>query len=135
MRKILVITLALIAIACSRGDKRPNIPYVFVDRNLYVNSMDYIPISGYKYVNDGYRGIVVYRVMENQFAVFERCCPHDPEHAHAMVHVEPSGVICIDSICKSRFNLIDGGKVSGPSIFPLQMYRYTYDGEKLHIFN
>lgn len=120
----------------SCGDKNyPDIPYVNVDRYLYINSMDYIPVGGYKYIDDGYRGLIVYRIMTNEFSVFERCCPHDPEKITAKVFVEESGVICIDTTCGSRFNLVDGGKIEGPSIYPLKMYRHSFDGEVLHIYN
>lgn len=51
-------------------EEQPDIPYVYVNEILYHNSMDYIPVSGYLYVEAGYRGIVVYRQNLEEFSVF-----------------------------------------------------------------
>jgi len=131
---ILIILLFLIVPACNK-DQQPVIPYVYVDLQLYPDSMDYIAIGGYKYINAGYKGIVIYRLLYEQFAVYERCCPYDPEKSTARISVDPSGSTCTDSTCMSQFILYDGSPFKGPSPYLLMQYRYTYDGQVLHIFN
>ena len=106
IRWILILTLILL-IGC-RKDKQPQIPYVYVNYQLYPNSLDYIPIGGHKYLNGGYRGIVIYRLLDDQFAVYERCCPYDPEKTNAKVTVMASGNTCVDSDCMSKFILMNG---------------------------
>lgn len=140
MKKTLLISLLctmfliLTAVSCGK-EKQPLIPYVYVDILLYPNSLDFIPIGGYKYVNGGVKGIVVYRFLENEFGVYERCCPYDPEKTNARISVDASGTTCVDSVCMSRYILYDGSPYGGPSPYLLMKYRYTYDGDLLHITN
>ena len=129
-----IIILVLIFPGCGK-DRQTAIPYVYVNKLLYPNTLDYIPISGYLYVNGGYRGIVIYRSTQEDFMVYERCCPYDPEKTGARVSVDASGFFCVDSVCMSRFNLPYGTPESGPSPFALLQYRYSYDGETLMIYN
>jgi len=131
---IAIILLLMIAPGCGK-DKRPLIPYVYVNLQLYPNTLDYVPVGGYKYVTGGYRGIVIYRMLPDEFAVYERCCPYDPEKTGARVSVDPSGSTCTDSVCMSKFILYDGTPYGGPSPYALMQYRYSYDGDKLLIYN
>lgn len=128
--------LFLIVAGCNE-DNRPLIPYVYVNRQLYPNSsMDYIPIGGYKYLADeGYRGILIYRLLYEEFVVYERCCPYDPEKTGTRITVDPSNLTCTDSICMSKFVITDGSPISGPSPYALMQYRWNYDGEVLYIYN
>lgn len=130
----IILLFLLASIGCGK-ENRPDIPYIYVDRTLYPNSLDYIAVGGYKYINEGYRGIVIYRLLSDQFVIFERCCPYDPEVSTARISVDPSGLTCTDSTCMSKFIITDGSPISGPSPFSLMQYRYSYDGETLRIFN
>jgi len=135
MRVLIAIILLLLVFPACNDEKQPQIPYVYVNLQLYPNSMDYIPVGGYKYINAGYRGIVIYRMLPEQFSVFERCCPYDPEMTNARISVDPSGSTCIDSVCMSKFILFDGSPYEGPSPYSLMTYHYTYDGDVLMVFN
>ena len=134
LRFTLILTIVLFAFSCKK-DKQPAIPYVFVNEILYPNSLDFINVSGYKYINAGYRGIVIYRLSNEEFRVYERCCPYDPEKANAKIIVEANNITAIDTVCKSRFSLVDGVPFQGPSRYSLMTYNYSYDGEKLLIYN
>lgn len=48
MRIIVVIILLLLVVPGCNKEKQPQIPYVYVNLQLYPNSLDYIPVSGYK---------------------------------------------------------------------------------------
>jgi hypothetical protein len=136
MRILTVIILLLILTPGCRNDKQPSIPYVYVNLQLYPNSMDFIPVGGYKYVNGGYRGIIVYRQLQDEFSVYERCCPYDPEQTRARVYVDASGSTCTDSVCKSQFILYDGSPFKGLSPYSLMKYQCSYDGyDMLQIYN
>lgn len=135
MRFLTILLLLLLVFPGCDNEKRPLIPYVYVNLILYPDSMDYIPLGGYKYVNGGYRGLIVYRSTNSTFMVYERCCPYDPENTNAKVTVDPSGFTCIDSVCKSQYILHDGSPYKGPSSYLLMSYRYSYDGVVLQIFN
>ncbi len=137
-----LVVLGLIAIifACNKNDD-PNNPQGYIPNvpvNFYIspNTIDYIPAGSWKYYdNEGYRGIVVYRVDQYNFMAYERTCPYDPNKDCAQVEVDPASFTLIDSCCMSRFNIIDGMPVSGPSTYPLKQYFTEFDGNLLHIFN
>jgi hypothetical protein len=134
-RLLAVIIIFLMVVAGCNKDNRPIIPYVYVNLQLYPNTMDYIPIGGYIYRPEGYRGIVIYRILLDEFAVYERCCPFDPEKTGARITVDASNITCIDSVCMSKFVLTDGTPYGGPSPYSLMQYRWNYDGEVLNIYN
>jgi len=121
-------------LACDK-ENHPNIPYVYVNEMLFPNTLDFLNVSGYKYVNAGYRGIVVYRLSMDEFTVFERCCPYDPENPNARIIVDPNNLTATDTCCNSTFSLLDGIPVSGPSPYALLPYSHSYDGERLYINN
>lgn len=135
MRILTVLFLLLLIIPSCDREKQPVIPYVYVYLQLYPNSMDFIPVGGYKYIDAGYRGIVIYRMLPEQFMVYERCCPYDPEKTGARITVDASGSTCVDSVCMSKFILYDGTPYDGPSPYMLMQYKYSYDGETLLIYN
>jgi hypothetical protein len=135
MRILTVLFLLLLIIPSCDREKQPVIPYVYVNLQLYPNSMDFIPVGGYKYIDAGYRGIVIYRMLPEQFMVYERCCPYDPEKTGARITVDASGSTCVDSVCMSKFILYDGTPYEGPSPYMLMQYKYSYDGETLLIYN
>jgi Rieske Fe-S protein len=62
-------------------------------------------------------------------------CPYDPENECARVEVDPTTYTLIDSCCMSRFNLIDGMPVDGPSTRPLLQYLTEFDGNYLQVYN
>lgn len=127
--------MLLLSFSCGK-EKQPAIPYVYVNEILYPNSMDYIPVGGYKYINGGYRGIIIYRMLPNEFKVYERCCPYDPEKSCAHITVNPDNTTAIDSCCMSRYILLDGSPYgNGPSPYALMTYNFSYDGETLLIYN
>jgi hypothetical protein len=135
IKLMLGLTLIISSASCRKDKQRPVIPYVYVSIQLYPNSLDYIPISGWVYSTGGYRGLIIYRMTENEFMVYERTCPYDPDKDCARVKVESSGITAIDSCCGSRYVLTDGSPIAGPSGYSLQQYSTSYDGNQLRIFN
>jgi hypothetical protein len=130
-----IIILLLIVPGCGK-DRQSAIPYVYVNLELHPNTMDYIQVGSYRYFNGGFRGIVIYRLLPDDFRVYERCCPFDPEKTGAQVSVDPSVFTCTDLVCMSRYNLPDGSPFSGPSPYSLMQYRWSYDGDdRLLIYN
>jgi hypothetical protein len=130
----IALLIALLPLSCTK-EEVPRIPYVYVDYYLYPNSLDYISVGSAVNYSGGYRGIVIYRFLENEFKVYERCCPYDPDKANAYVEIEAGGLTVVDSVCMSRYILYDGSPFEGPSGFALQQYHYSYNGDVLHIYN
>lgn len=136
VRTLAVLIFLLMIVPGCENDNRPLIPYVYVNLKLYPNTMDYIPVGSYKYIdNEGYRGIVVFRLLQDEFAVYERCCPYDPEKTGARITTDLSNTTCTCPVCASKFILYDGSPYGGPSPYALMKYRYDYDGEVLRIYN
>ena len=120
------------------GYQHPTIPEVNVNFTIYPNSVSYLDlnyIGGYMYFTGGVAGIVVYRLDNATFCVYDRACPYDWENNEAWISVEESGLTLIDEHCGSQFNIIDGGVIAGPARFPLKTYRTRYDGMILRVYN
>lgn len=132
---ILSLSLTLFFVSCRKDSEESRVPYVYVNFQIYPNSLDYIPISGWTYSTGGNRGIIIYRMTEDQFFAYDRTCPHDPENLNARVIIESTGISVIDTVCGSRFLLTDGIPFAGPSRSKLLEYKTSYDGNVLSIFN
>jgi hypothetical protein len=134
----LMVLLTIVVPACK--DKNNNsgseIPNVYVNFYLQPDGIDFIPTQGYKYYNDeGYRGIIIYRVDQFIFSAYERTCSYDAQNECARVQVDNSGVLMVDSCCMSYFNILDGMPAGGPATLPLKQYFTEFDGGTLHVYN
>lgn len=123
------------AFSCGKEETRDQIPYVYVNFPLYVNTLDYVAEGQYIYVSGGYTGIIIYRPMRDEFMAYERACPHDPLKEGARVKVDESGLIAVDSLCGSKYILTDGSPIEGPAGISLKQYRTHYDGHVLMVYN
>jgi hypothetical protein len=135
---IFFLIILLITGSCKK-DKNENyrdIPNVYVSFYLQPDGIDFIPPNGWKiYDNQGYRGVLIYRIDQFTFNAFEMACPYDAEKETARVQVAPSGIILIDSTCMSAYNILDGMPAGGPSSIPLKQYFTEYVGGMLHVYN
>lgn len=130
--------LLLVSLSCDKDEDRDAIPYIYVNFDIYPNSLpsDFIPIGGYSYRTGGYKGIIIYRPQEDEFMAYERACPHDPLAEGARVYVESNSIIAVDSVCGSRFLLTDGSPLKeGPATIGLKQYRTHWDGYQLQVTN
>jgi nitrite reductase/ring-hydroxylating ferredoxin subunit len=125
----------LLAVSCGKENDRTEIPYIYVNFVIYPNTLHFIPEGGYVYSSGGYKGLIIYRPLSDQFLVYERACPYDPLEDDARVVVEENGIIAIDSLCGSRFILTDGSPINGPATTGLKQYRTRYDGYSLTVTN
>jgi nitrite reductase/ring-hydroxylating ferredoxin subunit len=132
-----LILLILASLSC--GDKENQIPDVYVDFTINVNSTEYLELNtvgGWVYVTGGYRGILLYRASIDEFMAYDRACTYDPHADCARIKVEESGIIAGDTCCGSRFILLDGSPLKEvPARLPLKRYATYYDGLNLHVYN
>lgn len=135
--KIFIFSVLLItcSFSCDKETEGTSIPYVYVNFSIYPNTLDFIPDGGWVTVSGGYKGIIIYRPMHEEFLAFERACPYDPLEDSARLEVETSGIIAVDPHCGSRFLLTDGSPVEGPATISLKQYRTRYDGYSLSVSN
>ena len=138
MKKIaLFFILALVCNACGEY-VHETVPYRPVDITISMGDPNYYKLNhhgGYLYLTGGVSGIIVYRLNDYTFKAYDRACPYDWEDPDSWLWVEPSGLTIYDSCCGSRYNIIDGTVVNGPSKLPLKYYRANFDGMLLRIRN
>jgi nitrite reductase/ring-hydroxylating ferredoxin subunit len=117
---------------------KDEIPNSYVNFYIDINSTQYIglnSIGGFIYVTGGVRGIIIYRKSVDEFMAYERDCPYKPSNTCALVQVDHSAIMAVDSCCGSKFLLLDGSVIKGPATRQLKQYSTSLDGTNLHVFN
>ncbi len=111
----------------------------YVNYSIYASTPEFFNISipgGWIYISAGEKGIIVYRLSNTDFLAFERKCPHDGvNNGNAIVKVQADNYNIKDTICGSKFSIIDGQILQGPSTKPLYQYITYFDGNVLNIHN
>jgi hypothetical protein len=123
-RKFLFAAMVFL-MACSSEPTDDPVPFLpFPDIVINVNLPEYIALKntgGYKVINGGVRGLIVYHVNANTYHAFERNCTFRPNEACATVDVHVSGLYMVDSCCGSTFDF-SGSPTTGPAWRPLVKY-------------
>lgn len=145
----LVLGIALAAqFSCDKGDD-PNsdIPYAYINVVINPNSTLYqeLNVVGgwmyYSYVNPPSRGLIVYRLSQDEFLAYERtppvnsdqCC--DPETGECTrLLVDDYYPFVYDTCTEYSYQILDGSPFA-PATVPLKRYRTVYDGLNLYITN
>ena len=125
----IIIVLSII-FSCKKSNVDNPIPYVPVNKTIYLSLPEYAPLNSIGssvFIDGGYRGIVVYRRSLTEFVAFDRACPYDPTATGAKLEIDSSGVTTVDPNCGSKFNLYDGSILHGPSTLPMKGYQTNYD--------
>lgn len=139
MRKIVLAILLLMVVLFSCDTTyHETIPYKKVDFTIYPDDVMYYRLNtygGYEYFTGGVNGVVVYRLDEWSFLAFDRACSYDWEKPDSWLWVHPNGIMLVDSLCGSVFNILDGSVISGPARLPLRQYYTRYDGWQLRVYN
>jgi hypothetical protein len=120
---------------CKEDLYMDEIPIVYVEETINLNNFEYSPlhiIGGFVYINEGVRGIIIYRKTADRYLAFERNCPYQPLDDCALVKVDESTLFMVDSCCTSTFDF-DGYPSGGPAQIPLRQYRTFLDQNLLTI--
>ena len=132
-----IIIISILLLGCTKTQDQ-NIPLVRVDTTIYTNnpSFNVISVPGtWAYINGGSRGIVIYRVSNEEFRAYDRHCTYDSGNSCALISVDGTNIIGVDDCCGSTFILTDGSVTQGPASLPLKQYQTSFDGAVLRIFN
>ena len=135
--------------ACKKNGDDPNsdIPYVPINIVINPNSTLYQEISVvggwmyYPYVNPPSRGLIIYRLTQDQFLAYERtppvnsnaCCDVETGLCTYLV-VDDYFPFVYDTCSDYSYQIIDGSPIS-PATVPLKQYYTSYDGLNLYINN
>jgi len=100
-------------------------------------------IQGYVYLPDGYRGIVLYRTVTDEFVAFDRTCPYNTNNTCAYITVDSTGFYyrCGQynpnwtPCCDSKFDANTGMVSVGPARRGLKQYFTRRDGNVIYISN
>ena len=137
-----LVCLFLNLVSCKKNDlnQQLGIPFVNVDRYILINdpnSLSLNAVGGFLYVNAGSRGILVYHRAYEEYVAFDRHCTYNTSEACGKVSLDStSNVILNCACCASKFSIIDGSVLNGPSINPLLQYQAQISGPgTLHIYN
>jgi Rieske Fe-S protein len=133
-----IVALISLSASCGKGSDHDSIPNIAVDVIIDVNSTMYINLNmvgGYEYLTGGYKGLVVYRVSNNEFVAYDRACSHDPLITNSRLEMDNSSFVLQDTVCGSSFLILDGSVVNGPATLPLKRYNTSFDGSYLRIYN
>lgn len=134
---LVMLSIVLIA-SCKKENPQPVIPEVYVNFAINPNSTEYLDLNyagGFVTVTGGYRGILLYRIFDNQFLAYERTCPWDPFEEGARIEMDAAGTTMTCPVCGSQYIITDGSPFAGPSTYLLKQYRTTYDGNLLYVYN
>lgn len=133
---VISILLLFFLAQCKKNDDP--VPYVYVNFYVSLSSPEFAnlnSVGGWVYVTGGYKGIVIYRNSQDEFCAFERVCPYHPTTGCERVVVEPSGITATDTVCGSRFLLMDGTVVNGPATISLTRYKTYFNGTTVQVTN
>lgn len=113
------------------------VPYVPVALSIYPNDpLNFMiqSIGGWKYVDGGLNGLILYRKSEQEFVAIERTSSVLPDNKLAKVQVQNDNFTLRDTVSKAEWRIFDGA-VSKDASWPLRVYGTTYDGNLLRIVN
>ena len=142
---VMVLTGILIT-ACKKdnADRQPLPPIsITIDPNSTIYQELNI-VGGWLYLGevDGAeppsRGIIVYRLSTEQFQAFERTPPFKPDSCCNVSKTICTSLVVdypfiLDTCTSSKYLILDGSPVEGPSYMPLGMYITEYYGGLLYI--
>lgn len=133
--KLWIITILLFS--CTRDLSDDPIPITaFTDIVISLNLPEYFSLQtdeGYKQIDGGVRGIIIYRKSSTNYLAYERNCSYHPNDACATVDVHSSGLYMLDTCCSSTFDFEAGSPQGGPATRPLLQYRTQILGSTLTI--
>ncbi len=146
-----IISLLLFGnISCNK-EENDVIPNVIVDFYIDLNDpvfFDLNAIGNHVLVNAstnnmgiyaaGYdnNGIIIYRAQADEFLAYDRTCPHDYAINNQSIAVNIDGIYAECPVCKTLFALPSfGTPTSGPSKYPLKVYRTSFNGQFIHVYN
>lgn len=138
---LLILLVVLLTTSCRDDDENERVPRIQTDITLNLNLPEYnilLNPGGWLYLTGGSRGIIVYRVNNDEFSAFDRHCTFNVPEACRVFVDEDSGLIARDTLCcGSTFEIITGNVVEGPAQFQLQSFRtqFNQNTDQLRIFN
>lgn len=138
--RILFIFLLVTLIGGCKKNKDYPLPSVPFDFTIDLSLPSYQPVSavgGWCYVAGGLKGIIVYRKGVDEFVVWERQSPEDPNGvcADGLIPKDANFLEMEDPCSDAVFSMYDGSPLQN-SEWGLRQYRYEWNGSNiLRLYN
>lgn len=143
---------------CKEYPENPNRPLLLHPITIYPNTMQYYDlnfVSGWAYLTSDLesssRGLIVYRISDNEFLAYDRIPPNDPDACTDSQGNTTRLVVdfpfVVDHCNNAYYNILNGQIIvaepdkipnfptTGTVVYPLVQYHTSYDGNKLTITN
>lgn len=131
--------------SCRDVIENPNYPNAYINFTIYPNSIheyELNSVGGFKYYTSDplstSRGIIVYRLYQDEFRAYDRIPPNNPDCLNAngnLTRLVADPPFVMDSCNGITYNIINGDIFEGEGVYPLIQYHTTYDGSALRIYN
>jgi nitrite reductase/ring-hydroxylating ferredoxin subunit len=137
----LVFLISIVSSGCKKENLNAQlgIPLIDVDQYVLLNNpsnQSLNAVGGWVYLDAGSRGIVIYHRSFDEFVSFDRHCTYQTQESCGKVSVDSSNIFLSCACCDSRFSLIDGSAINGPTINPLLQYQSQLSAPGiLHVWN
>jgi nitrite reductase/ring-hydroxylating ferredoxin subunit len=144
MRAILFsasVLVCLVSFQCKKENinEQLGIPYVNVSQYVFLNDPNFIglnAVGGFAFLNGGSKGIIIYHRAFDEYVAFDRHCTWQTFNNCTVSPDSSTLVIMNCGCCTSKYSLIDGSVINGPSINPLlQFYAQISSPGTLHVYN
>jgi uncharacterized protein YuzB (UPF0349 family) len=130
MKRIVFILLLMFTIGgcdrCNRSQLLPEVSFAFT---ININEPSYFDLSvatGYLYFDGGTVKLIIYRINQEEFNVYDARSTHNPDDPCICV-VDDDHVFIKDPCGDSKWLLTDGTIVEGSASQNLLQYNYTFD--------
>jgi hypothetical protein len=142
MRKDLILVfIVLSCMSCKKNESNinqyENIPQIGVNIYLQLDQPAYFNLSaigGHVYLNEGARGVIVYRTID-AYKAYERHSPHRSNEECAFVSADSSGIYGVEECDGIKYYLLDGTVATGDASVPLLQYQTQESQGTLHVYN
>jgi len=141
IRISILILICLVSLHCKKENinEQLGIPYVNVSQYVFLNDPNFIglnAVGGFAFLNGGSKGIIIYHRAFDEYVAFDRHCTWQTFNNCSVSPDSSTLVIMNCSCCTSKFSLVDGSVINGPSINPLLQYNAQISSPgTLHIYN
>lgn len=134
---------ALLLAGCRHPMENPNQLNAIVDFTIDLHAPSYYDLNyvgNYLYLTSdpqsNSRGIIVYRASQEEFRVYDRLPPNNPNTCcenGICSRLVVDGLFVVDSCNMIRYNILNGEVFEGNGIYPLYRYWFSFDGYYLRI--
>ena len=96
------ITISTFFSACKSDNN--SVPYVYVNFEVYLGDAQFsqlnAPGNSAEIINEGYKGIIIYRKSTDEFMIYDKCCTNDPTNKCEIVELTEESYVVKCACCE-----------------------------------